>query len=132
MRPTWKLDAEQWYEVDRHILACDQVTAYRTVRELTGATPEEAAGVVQRRCQELREGFPGQFAWTRFPCQDYLASDWADQGCWDETSQTVLIVPAWEVTIRDDIAFLDIGGPGFDGIRWGYRVEKKVFGHTTP
>jgi hypothetical protein len=37
----------------------------------------------------------------------------------------VLIVPAWEVTIHDDIEFLDIGSPGFDGIRWGYRIEQK-------
>jgi hypothetical protein len=34
----------------------------------------------------------------------------------------MLIVPVWDLTIHDDLEFLAIGGPGVDGIRWGYRV----------
>jgi hypothetical protein len=57
-----------------------------------------------------------------YPCQDYFASEWAEQGCWDESSQLMLIVPATEVEERPDLLLLIVGRPGIDGILFGYRV----------
>ena len=121
MSQTRELDDNQWTEVDPHILACEHECAIRRVRELTGVSPEEAEVIVRLRFQWLRTARPDDFAWNSFLCGDYLASEWADRGCWDDSSQTMLIVPAWKITIRDDLGLLAVGGPGVDGIEWGYR-----------
>ncbi len=118
---TKHLGDEQLSAIDRHILSCDQTAAYWLVREFTGAGPEEAQEFVRGRFRELRTALPDRFAWSRFPCEDYLASEWADTGCWDEDAQFMLTVPTWDVKVRSDIDFLAIGGPGVDGIEWGYR-----------
>jgi hypothetical protein len=125
MNASRQLDDKQWSDIDPHILVCDQASAYWQLRVLTGASPDEAQEAVRLRYKRLHSTVPERFAWNRFPCRDYLASEWADQGCWDDASQTMLIRPAWNVTIREDIELLVIGGPGSDGIVWGYRI-----GHT--
>ena len=60
-----------------------------------------------------------------YPCDDYFASEFANQGYWDEPSQLMLIVPASEVKVLSEVSFLVIGRPGIDGIEFGYRA-----GHT--
>jgi len=59
--------------------------------------------------------------WRGYACSDYFESALAEQGWWDEDSQCWYIEPAPK--LREDAAleFLIIGGPGVDGIRWGYR-----------
>ena len=59
--------------------------------------------------------------WQGYDCGDYYRSPLAQQGWWDEESQYWYIEPAPRV--HEDIAreFLIIGGPGVDGIEWGYR-----------
>jgi hypothetical protein len=64
------LDDKHWSHIDPHILGCDQVSAYRHVRELTGAIPEEAREAVRLRYKRLHSTVPERFAWTRFPCRD--------------------------------------------------------------
>lgn len=56
-----------------------------------------------------------------FQCDDYFASRWAEAGCWDETSQLMLVIPADDVQVRTALDFLVIGRPGVDGIEFGYR-----------
>jgi hypothetical protein len=36
----------------------------------------------------------------------------------------MLIWPVWDVRIDGDMEFLVIGGPGIDGIEWGYRIGR--------
>jgi hypothetical protein len=59
--------------------------------------------------------------WRHYDCSDYFESPLAKRGWWDDESQYWYIQPAQH--LREDIAreFLVIGGPGVDGIDWGYR-----------
>lgn len=59
-----------------------------------------------------------------YPCQDYLESEYARQGSWDESSQLWLIEPISRVEELSQIEFLQIGRPGVDGIGFGYRRGK--------
>ncbi len=68
---------------------------------------------------------PSQFA--RFPCGDYFASPFAENGHWCEPSQLWIIVPATQIEERTDsdgapLHFLRIGDAGVDGISFGYRI----------
>ncbi|MFO0891695.1 MAG: hypothetical protein U0790_21440, partial [Isosphaeraceae bacterium] len=83
--------------------------------------PEEAEEIARRRFLCLRSTLPNEFAWINFPCADYLASEWSGRGFWCENSQYMVIVPAWEAKVLDDIGLFVVGGPGVDGIPWGYR-----------
>lgn len=112
-------DDARWSEVDGRILACDPLGAHRSIRELTGVGPEEADAVRGERVRRLRAERGGEFAWAGYPCEDYLASEWAERGCWDEPSQAMVVVPCAEV--READGFLVVGGPGVDGIAFGYR-----------
>ena len=60
-----------------------------------------------------------------FHCDDYFASEWAKEGCWDEPSQLMLVVPARKCQLRAELAFFVIGRPGVDGIEFGYRRGKR-------
>jgi hypothetical protein len=60
----------------------------------------------------------------RYPCDDYFASEWAEQGCWDDSAQLMLIVPAAEVEERPELSLLVVGRPGVDGILFGYRADQ--------
>jgi hypothetical protein len=57
-----------------------------------------------------------------YDCDDYLASEWATRGCWDESCQLMLIVPTTEVEERPELSFLVVGNAGVDGIEIGYRA----------
>ena len=59
--------------------------------------------------------------WRGYDCGDYFHSALADHGWWDEESQYLYIQCAQN--LREDATrkFLVIGGPGVDGIEWGYR-----------
>jgi len=62
--------------------------------------------------------------WAGYECGDYFQSPLAERGWWDGDSQYWYIEPA--PNLREDPAreFLVIGGPGVDGIRWGYRRHR--------
>ena len=60
-----------------------------------------------------------------YSSEDYLASPWARDGCWDEPSQLMLIVPEVEAGERTELEFLVVGRPGVDGIEFGYRKGKR-------
>ncbi|MCC6670907.1 MAG: hypothetical protein IT458_07595 [Planctomycetes bacterium] len=59
--------------------------------------------------------------WRGYDCGDYFQSPVAEEGWWDEEGQYWYIEPAGK--LREDAGhqFLVIGGPGVDGIHWGYR-----------
>jgi hypothetical protein len=63
--------------------------------------------------------------WRGFGCSDYFGSALAGQGYWDEGGQYWYVWPSDRVYEEADRPFLVIGGPGVDGIGWGYRD-----GHT--
>jgi hypothetical protein len=56
-----------------------------------------------------------------FGSADYFSSELAEHGYWDEPGQYWYIVSADQVYEDDERQFLVIGGPGVDGIDWGYR-----------
>jgi hypothetical protein len=60
-----------------------------------------------------------------FHCEDYFASQWARGGYWDEPSQLMLVEPARKRVLRSEHNFLVIGGPGVDGIEFGYRRGRR-------
>jgi hypothetical protein len=117
----WELNAEQWSAIDRSLLNCCQLLAYRSIQEMIETGPEEAKHIALQRFHFLRAKRSHEFAWRDFPCEDYLASEWADHGCWD-TPFTMILRPATEVELRPELGFLLVGGPGCDGIMWGYRI----------
>jgi hypothetical protein len=59
--------------------------------------------------------------WRGYSCSDYFGSDLAEHGYWDEASQYWCIRPSDQIHEDPDLGFLVIGGPGVDGISWGYR-----------
>lgn len=63
--------------------------------------------------------------WRTFNCEDYFSSVLAQQGYWDEAVQYWHVWSSDRVYERADLPLLVIGGPGVDGIDWGYRA-----GHT--
>ena len=78
----------------------------------------EAAGV-------NREKSALPVRWRDFNCADYFSSELAEHGYWDEPGQYWYMVSAERVYEDTERQFLVIGGPGVDGIDWGYRR-----GHT--
>ena len=81
------------------------------------------AGSHPKRQTALRMDVPD--VWRDYECRDYFESPLAEEGWWDEGGQYWYIEPAERV--REDGAreFLIIGGPGVDGIRWGYRKRQR-------
>ena len=59
--------------------------------------------------------------WQGYECGDYCKSLLATHGWWDEGGQYWYIEPAQKVLEDLALELLIIGGPGVDGIRWGYR-----------
>jgi hypothetical protein len=68
---------------------------------------------------------PEQF--RDYPCEDYFASGFERQGFYSPTEQYALVEKVESLEERkyeeDGVSaeFLSIGGPGVDGILWGYR-----------
>ena len=62
-----------------------------------------------------------------YPCGDYLTSECAASGVWDERAQLWLIVPLSDVEELIAERFLVVGRPGVDGIAFGYRRERPGF-----
>jgi hypothetical protein len=114
------LSEVEWSEIDGLILGCQQSAALRRIREMIGKTAEEATHILLQRYHFLRVKRAGDFAWNDFPCDDYIDSEWAEHGCWADP-YTRVIVPASGVSVREDLEFLVVGGPGVDGVLWGYR-----------
>lgn len=46
----------------------------------------------------------------------------AEHGYWDEAGQYWYLWPADQVYEESELRLLVIGGPGVDGIEWGYRA----------
>ena len=61
--------------------------------------------------------------WRGFGCSDYFGSALAEYGYWDEAGQYWYVWPSNLVYEDADRQFLVIGGPGVDGIDWGYRAD---------
>jgi hypothetical protein len=59
--------------------------------------------------------------WKSFPCDDYFASTYCRTGYFDETGQYWYVVPFDRIFEDEEAGFLEVGGAGFDGIRFGYR-----------
>jgi hypothetical protein len=64
-----------------------------------------------------------------YACSDYLGSDLAQNGHFDSDAQYWIIVPLAETeelanSSGSALGFLRIGGPGVDGISFGYRKGK--------
>jgi hypothetical protein len=59
--------------------------------------------------------------WRPYDCGDYFLSSLSERGWWDEAAQYWYIEPAERVFEDTSRELLVIGGPGVDGIRWGYR-----------
>jgi len=62
--------------------------------------------------------------WREYECGDYFQSPLAEYGWWDEESQCWYVEPADSVYEDGVSGLLVIGGPGVDGIRWGYRRDQ--------
>jgi hypothetical protein len=60
-------------------------------------------------------------AWSHYRCDDYFNSDLPQRGWWDASSQFQYIESAEHLVEDRERRFLVIGGPGVDGIQWGYR-----------
>ena len=59
--------------------------------------------------------------WQDYACSDYFDSPLAEHGWWDEGGQYWYIEPAHRLYEDETRELLVIGGPGVDGIDWGYR-----------
>ncbi len=59
--------------------------------------------------------------WHEYHCGEYFTSALSEQGYRDEPGQYWYIWPAERIYEDTDLQFLVIGGPGVDGIAWGYR-----------
>lgn len=59
--------------------------------------------------------------WLGYHCEEYFSEGWAEQGHFDEFSQTPVIVPLPEAYEDVEHQFLVIGHSGCDGIDFGYR-----------
>lgn len=64
-------------------------------------------------------GVPAQ--WRDYPCEDYFSSLFATDGYWYEPGRLWLIEPADRVEEEAGAEFLQVGRPGVDSIRFGYR-----------
>lgn len=73
-----------------------------------------AAGLERRRKRQPER-------WRQFHCDDYFSSAYCEDGHWDEWGQYWCISPFDQVVEHEASAFLDVGGAGVDGIRFGYR-----------
>jgi hypothetical protein len=60
--------------------------------------------------------------WRTYDCGEYFRSPLCEEGHWDEPAQYWYIWPATRIYEDTDRQFLVIGGPGVDGIDWGYRL----------
>jgi hypothetical protein len=118
-----------------HLLDSD---ALRSDAEGGRAGPEEIAVALvnldygrQLVCRVVAEAgirrragsVPGR--WHGFGCSDYFRSRLAEHGYWDDVGQYWYVLPSDRVYEHADLPMLVIGGPGVDGIDWGYRS-----GHT--
>jgi hypothetical protein len=56
-----------------------------------------------------------------YACGDYFNSETFTRGVWDQWGQLWVIVPAHEVSERQELEFLVIGTPGADGMDFGYQ-----------
>lgn len=59
--------------------------------------------------------------WINFHCDDYFNSSLSELGHWNDPCQNWDVWPATRVYEDTDLQMLIIGGPGVDGIVWGYR-----------
>lgn len=62
---------------------------------------------------------PEQF--TDYDCRDYFDSDKFTHGHYDQHAHCWTFHAAADVREHPEVRFLAIGGPGCDGIEWGYR-----------
>ena len=68
--------------------------------------------------------------WRDYDCGDYFRSALAEHGWWNNSGQCWLVKSAQHVRLDSSLEFLIIGGPGVDGITWGYRMGRSgVWAH---
>lgn len=54
-------------------------------------------------------------------CSEYFSDGWAEDGHFDEPSQTLVIVPVTDAYEDQEHGFFAVGRSGGDGIDFGYR-----------
>ena len=59
--------------------------------------------------------------WLEYHCEDYFGSSLAQHGYFDERGQAWYVWPSNRIYEDSERQFLVVGGPGWDGIQWGYR-----------
>jgi hypothetical protein len=59
--------------------------------------------------------------WCDYNCADCFSSSFAASGYFDSQAQFQYILPVTDVYEDSSRNFLVVGGPGVDGITWGYR-----------
>lgn len=59
--------------------------------------------------------------WLGYHCEDYFSAGWAQEGHFDQFSQTPVVVPLPEAYENVEHQFLVVGHSGCDGIDFGYR-----------
>jgi hypothetical protein len=59
--------------------------------------------------------------WLDYNCEDYYSSSLAERGSFDEIAENWDIWPTDQVYEDTENQYLAVGGPGCDGIVWGYR-----------
>lgn len=56
-----------------------------------------------------------------YHCWDYFGDGWAENGHYDSASHCWLIERLSELHPEQRLGFFAVGGPGMDGVRFGYR-----------
>lgn len=67
----------------------------------------------------MTKKIPNKYA--AYKCEDYFQGALAQEGFFDDASQTLLIVPLSETYEVEASSFLSVGRSGVDGIDFGYR-----------
>ena len=56
-----------------------------------------------------------------YHCKEYFSDGWAEKGHYDEVSQYWVVEPLTNLSHEQRHGLFAIGGPGVDGIKFGYR-----------
>lgn len=105
-------EADQWGSLEATEVAVTLVN-FEYGRLLVGRVVE-AAGIKRGKATV-------PVRWREYECGEYLTSALGEQGYWDERGQYWYLWPSERIYEDTELQFLVIGGPGVDGIDWGYR-----------
>jgi hypothetical protein len=89
------------------------------IAALSEALDESASRFIDGIPEPITPGMPPH--WPDYSCDDYLFSDFAERGHWDDAARLWLIEPVIRAREYPESAFLQVGRPGVDDIGFGYR-----------